>query len=166
MLRYLTSYCVCTLNLTPKFIVTLVLATSLMSIVPSFSQAVKTLRADEMLLQIGPNDRTSASLRCMSSDRKVSFQSAQTWSDNKPSAPSFLILMPSEETFAAKSALIDHGNKKYSFVFDFSFDDEFLQSIKDAELLVLSGINGFEGEGIILQPSLVKQFLSKCVIRK
>ena len=144
----------------PKVLIFLALLTT------HFPSLTKAAQSEAMLLQFVPDDGASGSLKCLQPEKKVILQSAQTWSEEAPTLPSSLILMPSEEIFEATAQLVDHQNQKYSFKLDFSFDDKFLQSIKSTELLILSGMNGFEGEGMILEPDLVREFLSTCIESK
>jgi hypothetical protein len=129
-----------------------------------WATSTEAAQTEAMMLQFVPDDVASGSLNCMQTEKKVVLQSAQTWYEEAPTPPSSLILMPSEETFQAEAQLVDHQNQKYSFTIEFNFEDKFLQSIANTELLILSGVNGFEGEGMVLEPNLVKEFLSKCMV--
>jgi hypothetical protein len=129
-----------------------------------WATSTEAAQTEAMMLRFVPDDVTSGSLNCMQAEKKVVLQSAQTWYEEAPNPPSSLILMPSEETFEAVAQVVNHQNQKFSFTLEFNFEDKFLQSIMNTELLVLSGVNGFEGEGMVLEPNLVKEFLSKCMV--
>jgi hypothetical protein len=118
----------------------------------------------QLLLEGSGSD--SARLSCSIKEQSLQLQTAPSWYDQTPTAPSWLLLMPSEQVFEVIADVRHHDGERFSFNVTLPYVPTFVQSLGSTEMVVLSGINGFEGEGVVLDPVKVKEFLSKCLADK
>jgi hypothetical protein len=105
---------------------------------------------------------TATSFTCTKTNKSLKIEIGLKFYDTKPSAPTSIILMPSEVVVELEGSVTSHADNKYSFQFLMRKGSEILDQLGKAEMLVFWGINDFEGEGILLDQASSTKFVSKC----